>query len=770
MKEYLSSLPLFKEVPPEHLNNLIKESKEESFEPGDVIIEFGHPGRYLGIILEGYAEAVVDDPTKGRIRLNWLDRGDFFGEMALITGEPSSVHVVAHEHTRILFVSQESFTAHLATNPATIRLIAETITTRLKHREFNEDVQDRLDSAWRKHPDPYGFALQTTEPIKLLVINCGSSSLKYNFFDTEDPSNNARGLIERIGEEDTRHLYVSEKAETSLDLEKGDHASAFKSMVETLTNPKKGVVKDVNEIRAVGHRVVHGGNKYNQPTVITEEILEEISGLSHLAPLHNPLNVMGIRESMKILPETRQVAVFDTAFHYKIPMFAHLYGLPYEYYQKYGIRRFGFHGLSHNFVALKAAEFLKKPFSNLKFITCHLGNGASVCAIDHGRSVDTSMGLTPTEGLIMGTRCGDMDPSAILYLQRDIGLSAEEVDDLINRQSGLKGISGISNDLREIEAAASQGDRRALLAKQLFCYRIKKYIGSYAAAMGGLDVLIFTGGIGEGSTGVRARVCQGLNNMGIMLDEIRNQSAAPKSGEVVEISDEDSLVKVLIVPTDEERMIARETIRTLGFRDLAEGVKHWKERHIPIEVSAHHVHLSGEDTEILFGKGYELTFRSELSQPGQFACNETVNIKGPKGNVDRVRVLGPFRKESQVEVSISEEFKLGVDAPIRPSGELKGTPGITLEGPKGKITLPKGVICSLRHIHMSPEDALFFGLRDKDMVRIRVEGERSLIFGDVLVRVNANFKLAMHLDTDEANAAEIRTGMVGFIDGLHDRK
>ncbi len=769
MEEFLSRLPLFKEVPHEHLTGLIKESKEESYEPGDVIIEFGQPGKYLGIILEGQAEAVIDDPAKGRIRLNWLDEGDFFGEMSLMTGEPSSVHMIAHEKTRILFIPQESFTAHLATNPGAIKLIAETIAMRLKHREFNEDVQGRVESAWREHPDPYGISLQTTVPMKLLVINCGSSSLKYNFFDTENPSIQAHGLIERIGEEGTRHRYISDKGETSFDLERGDHAAAFNSMINTLTDPKLGVIKDLSEICAVGHRVVHGGDKYNQPVVITEKILKEISELSHLAPLHNPQNVMGIKESKRLLPEARQVAVFDTAFHHNIPMHAYLYGLPYEYYKEYKIRRYGFHGPSHNFVALKAAEFLKKPFSNLKLITCHLGNGASICAIDHGHSVDTSMGFTPTEGLIMGTRCGDLDPSAIIYLQRNLGLSAEAVDGLINRESGLKGISGISNDLREIETAAVQGSRRALLAKQVFCYRIKKYIGSYAAAMGGLDALVFTGGIGERSTGVRARVCQGLNHMGIFLDEIKNQRVAPGRGEVVEVSDENSLVKVLIVATDEERMIARETIRTLGFKDLAEAAKHWDERPIPIEVSAHHLHLSKEDTEKLFGKSYELTFHSELSQPGQFACNETVNLIGPKGTVKRVRVLGPYRKESQVEISITEEFKLGIDAPVRPSGLLKGTPGISLEGPAGKVILPRGVICSLRHIHMSPEDALFFGLRDKDMVRIKVEGERSLIFGDVLVRVNPNFKLAMHLDTDEANAAEIHTGMIGFLDGIHDR-
>jgi acetate kinase len=770
MEDFISQLPLFKGFPPERLSRLIAESQEESYAPGEVIIEFGQPGRFLGIMIKGRAEAVVDDPDKGRIRLGWLNQGDFFGEMSLMTGEPTSAHVIAYEPCNVLLIPQEVFAAHLVTNPDAVRLIAKTITERLRSREQDEDAQGRLKDAWRRHPDPYGLNLRTTKPMKLLVINCGSSSLKYNFFDTGNQENNARGLIERIGEQGTRHQYISEKGEISFELEKADHGSAFESMVKILTDPEHGVIRDLGEICVVGHRVVHGGDRYHQAILLTEKILDEISELSHLAPLHNPVNVMGIRESMRVLPDTRQVAVFDTAFHHKMPIQAHLYGLPYEYYQEHGIRRYGFHGPSHQYVALRAAEFLKRPFSDLKLITCHLGNGASICAIDHGHSVDTSMGLTPTEGLIMGTRCGDLDPAVILYLQRNLGLSPEEIDDLLNRQSGLKGISGISNDLREIENAALQGDRRALLAKQLFCYRVKKYIGSYAAVMGGLDALIFTGGIGEGSTGVRARACQGLAYMGILLDEIKNKTAPPLRGQIKDISDEDSPVKVLIIPTDEERMIAREAIRTLGFQDLAESVKHWDDRPIPIEVSAHHVHLSRADVDKLFGQGYELTFLSWLSQPGQFACNECVNLIGPKGRVDDVRILGPLRKETQVEVSITEGFKLGIDAPVRPSGDLDRTPGISLEGPGGKIAIPQGVICSLRHVHMAPEDALFFGLRDRDMVRIRVEGERSLIFGDVLVRLDPNFKLNMHLDTDEANAAEIKTGMIGFLEAIHDRR
>jgi acetate kinase len=344
------------------------------------------------------------------------------------------------------------------------------------------------------------------------------------------------------------------------------------------------------------------------------------------------------------------------------------------------------------------------------------------------------------------------------------------MEEILNRRSGLKGLSGVSSDLREIEEEANKGNQKALSAINVFGYRIRKYIGAYVAAIGELDALVFAGGIGEGSAWVRGLACQGLSHMGISVDTIRNKTASPGRGEVAEISDEFSRVKVLVIPTDEERMIAREAIRVLGYEDVSRVLKSQKEKKIPIEVSAHHLHLARKEMDALFGTGSDLTFRSELSQPGQFACEETVNLIGPKGRVERVRILGPFRKESQVEISMTEEFKLGLKAPIRASGDLDGSPSISLEGPKGACCIPQGVICSLRHIHMSPEDALSFGLKDRDIVSIEVRGERTLVFGDVLVRVHPDFRLSMHIDTDEANAASIRTGMEGTLIGVQDRR
>ena len=770
LKKFIATLPLFQNFSAKELEGLIKKSHVKTFAPGEVIIQFGQPGRFLGIMLEGEAEAVITSKTGERIRLGLLKKGNILGEASLLTGEPTNADVIALIQCQLFLVPQAIFSTFLAVNPGAVRIIAKTITDRLRSRQKNEEEQTRLEDAWRNIPDPYGLRLATASPEKILVINCGSSSLKFRFYDTADESKNLNGLVERIGLDDSSLTADSKNGKTRKALGTAGYKEAFQAVVDILTDEKDGVIENLSELSVVGHRVVHGGDKYNHPVIIDEEVAQDIQKFERLAPLHNPANLLAIQESQKIMPEVPQIAVFDTGFHQKMPSHAFLYGLPYEFYEKDGIRRYGFHGISHMYVALQAATHLKRRFRELKIITCHLGNGASICAIDHGRSVDTSMGLTPLEGLIMGTRSGDLDPSTVFYLNKEKGLSLEEIEEILNRRSGLKGLSGVSSDLREIEEEANKGNQKALSAINIFCYRIRKYIGAYVAAIGGLDALVFTGGIGEGSAWVRGLACQGLSHMGISVDTIQNKTASPGQGECADISDEFSQVKVLVIPTDEERMIAREAIRTLGFQEMTQVLKSQKEKIIPIEVSAHHVHLAEREMEKLFGPGNELTHRSDLSQPGQFACKETIDLVGPKGRVDRIRVLGPLRGQSQVEISMTEEYKLGIKAPIRASGDLDGSPGITLEGTKGPCQLPQGVICSLRHIHMSPEDALSFGLKDRDIVSVRVEGERTLIFGDILVRVHPDFRLSMHIDTDEANAASITTGMEGTLIGVQDRR
>jgi acetate kinase len=770
IENFLGELPLFKSFSRSALEKLVEKSHVKTFAPNEAIINFGQPGRFLGIILEGEAEAVVTGKLGERQRLGTLERGDFLGEMSLLTGEPTSADVIALEKCQILLIPQETFSAFLAVNPDAVRVMAKTITERLKSRLRDEEAQARVGNAWRSVDDPYDLRLSPATPMRILVLNCGSSSLKYSYFDTAQETNNLEGRVERIGLENSCIISSSKKGRIHKELGTVDYGQAFKAVVALLTDKDGGVIGDLDELTAVGHRVVHGGDKYSNAVVIDDRVIEDIDKNSTLAPLHNPVNLIMIKESMKLTPNVPQVAVFDTAFHQKMPIHAYLYGLPYDFYEEHCIRRYGFHGISHHYVALKAATYLKRGFREMKIITCHLGNGASLCAIDHGRSVDTSMGLTPLEGLIMGTRCGDLDPSIVIHLCREKGLSIEEVDEILNRRSGLKGLSGTSSDLRELENLASKGNRRSLLAMHVFCYRIRKYIGAYIAAMGGLDAIVFTGGIGEGSAWVRGLACQGLSYMGIQVSDLLNRTTSPGLGEVADISDEGSRVKVLLIPTDEARMIARETIRALGCQNVARVIESQKEKEIPIEVSEHHAHLSGKEVDALFGAGYALTHRSDLSQPGQFLCEETVNLVGPKGRVEGVRVVGPLRNQSQIEISMAVESELGIKAPIRASGDLEGSPGITLEGAKGTCDISEGVICPQRHIHMAPEDALSFGLKDSDIVMIKVKGERTLIFGDVLVRVEPGFRLSMHIDTDEANAASIRTGMGGYLVGLQDRR
>jgi len=375
------------------------------------------------------------------------------------------------------------------------------------------------------------------------------------------------------------------------------------------------------------------------------------------------------------------------------------------------------------------------------------------------------MGFTPAEGLIMGTRCGDVDAGVLAFLERTEGRTASQSEEMLNKKSGLLGMSGISSDMREILKAADGGNHRALIALKTYCYRVRKYIGAYVASMGGLDAVIFTGGIGQGSAEVRALALQGLDCMGIILDAERNRNARGFD-EISRITTDGSKVAVLVVPTDEERMMAREALRTLSRSYIARVLEAQKQVPFLVEVSAHHIHLTQEHVEALFGQGHQLTQHAALSQPGQYACKEQLAIVGPKGRIERVRVLGPARKYTQVEIAMTEQFKLGVHPPIRESGDIADTPGCTLEGTAGSVKLDRGVICALRHVHMTPEDALRYGVRDKSFVRVRVAGDRELIFGDVLVRVDPNFALAMHIDTDEANAANVQTGAQGYIEGI----
>lgn len=568
--------------------------------------------------------------------------------------------------------------------------------------------------------------------MSVVVINCGSTSLKAERLDPSTGERFASVHVERIGEEVP------------------DHGAALRQALPELL---------ADDVVAVGHRVVHGGERFVAPTRITPEVVQALEAISHLAPLHNPANLSGIRAALEVLPDIPHVAVFDTAVHHTLPRRAHTYALPRELAQKHGLRRYGFHGPSHALVARRAAEHLHADLRDLRVITCHLGGGCSLTAWENGSSVETSMGLTPLEGLVMATRSGDVDPGALFALARAEGLDLDGLDRVLNRESGLKGLGG-SADLRDIEQRAADGDDAARLAIQVFAHRVRKYIGAYAAVLGGVDAIVFTAGIGENAVAMRQRLCQRLGFLGARLDPHLNQDARVSAdAPVAVISEAHSRCRLLVVKTDENLAIAEDALRIVGEKDqIAEAPP------IPVKISARHVHLTQEHVEALFGEGHTLTPRAPLGQPGQFICEERVTIIGPKRSIERVGIIGPPRPASQVEISRTDEFHLGVDAPVRLSGDHRGTPGITLEGPEGRVTLTSGLICAWRHIHMTTADAERYGVQHGDMVEVELDTDgRDLVLRDVMVRVKDSYALEMHIDTDEANAADLGRDATGML-------
>lgn len=397
--------------------------------------------------------------------------------------------------------------------------------------------------------------------MKILVLNCGSSSIKYALYDMDSKTVMTSGGAERVGLDGAFvkvKLANGEKKQVMHDIP--EHTEGVKFIFSLLTDPEIGVIKDLKEIDAVGHRMVHGGEKFNKSVLLTEEVFKVFEECTDLAPLHNPANLKGVRAVQELMPGLPQVGVFDTAFHQTMPKEAYMYAVPYELYEKYGVRRYGFHGTSHRYVSQRVCEFLGVKPEGKKIITCHIGNGASIAAVKDGKCIDTSMGLTPLEGLMMGTRSGDIDGGAITFIQKKLGLDADGMSNLLNKKSGMLGITGISSDMREIDAACEEGNERAKLAIEMYNYRIRKYIGAYAAAMDGCDIIVFTAGVGENQASMREKVCEGLSFMGVKVDVEKNSGI---HGEEAVISTPDSKVTVVVIPTDEELMIATDTMALL---------------------------------------------------------------------------------------------------------------------------------------------------------------------------------------------------------------
>ena len=398
--------------------------------------------------------------------------------------------------------------------------------------------------------------------MKILVINAGSSSLKYQLISMENNDVLAKGLCERIGLESGSNLQHTPKGGEKIKIEApmNTHADAIKLVIEALTSPNHGVISDMSEISAVGHRIVHGGEAFSKSVIITDEVIKQIDKCSELAPLHNPANLIGIKACKEIMPDCPMVAVFDTAFHQTMPAKAYMYALPYKYYEAYKIRRYGFHGTSHKYVSGKAAELLGKDIKDLKIITLHLGNGSSITAVDGGKSVDTSMGFTPLAGVPMGTRSGDIDPAIISYIAKKDDITASAVDNILNKKSGVLGVSGISSDFRDLESAANEGNERAKLALDIFIYNVRKYIGTYASVMGGVDAIVFTAGIGENNANMRKAITADLAFMGIEIDDAKNATRS----DAIDISKDGAKVRTLVIATNEELMIAKETLELVS--------------------------------------------------------------------------------------------------------------------------------------------------------------------------------------------------------------
>ena len=584
--------------------------------------------------------------------------------------------------------------------------------------------------------------------MQVLVLNAGSSSLKFGVFTVGDETHEVfKGAYERFrdGQCDYRfrHAELDERGSVP-----------FGSLGEALKGVPGALKRfGLDAVDAIGHRIVHGGASFSAPTLLDDETIEAIAALTPLAPLHNPANLEAVRLCRGLWPDVPQIAVFDTAFHLTNPAFATTYAVP-ERWRAAGLRRYGFHGTSHKYVAHRAAEEVGRPLSDLQLVSIHLGNGASVCAVNRGQSMDSSMGMTPLEGLVMGTRSGDVDPGAFGFLARELGLSVQEIEDALYDESGLKGLAG-SSDMRDIEDRAAKGDPHAQLAIEIYAYRARKYVGAYAAAMGGLDAVVFTGGIGENSPSMRRRICDGLDFMGLQLDHDRNMAVKLSGQAAPQIQAYGSRVRVFVTETAEQLMIARETAAALTAARPTEQLR------LPIAVSGRHVHLSRAAVDALFGKGYVLDQSTPLRQPGHWCAKERVTLVGPKGELERVAILGPLRERTQIEISRTDSFALGIDVPVRDSGKLEGTPQVTITGPAGSFTTD-GLIIAARHIHVKAADAVRLGVEDGDYVDIRVGDEdRGLTFGRTLVRVGANAFTEVHIDTDEANAAGIEVAGTG---------
>lgn len=759
--EMLSALtgnPLFAEFSAEELDELVRGSELRSYVPGQKIIAEGEPGRFVGVVLEGTAQAQSHEAGGRPLALGEIPTGAYFGEISLVSGAATMADVVALTACQVLQIPHRLMSEALRTRPQAMSHMARTITGRLIQRSQAEAAPSALPAS-ETLPPP-----ETTGVARVLAVHCTTGHLHYRYYDTGNEMNNTEGEVEGVGTAQavhTSHGVRWERREpVGNTLEEAVAAVAAGLVDRAMAGSPEGL-----GLAAVGHQVAHGGEKYSGAARVDEIVRADLAALAERLCPENWDNLAGIAAFSAALPGVPQVAVFDTAFFAALPACAFLYAGPYEWYAEQGWRRYGRAGLIHHQAALLAAAHLQRPLRELSMISCDLGPVPSLCAIRQGRAVECSGGLTDLGGLPGASNSGDLDPGLVLTLLEREGLAGGEAANLLRKQSGLAGLSGTSGELAALLRAAEAGDDRANLAVETFCYALRKQLGAYCAVLGELDAVLFTGPAGVGLPGLRARLCEGLESLGVELDAALNQSPRTDARGVSDVSPARAAVRLLVIPTEEGRMVAGQAAEAVGLGQLGPAILA-NRRPIPIGISVRHLHLSAEHVAALYGPGHKLTYRAPLSQPGQFACEETVNLIGPKHRLERVRVLGPERPTTQVEIARTECFALGVQAPVRMSGDLAQTPGLRLEGPAGAVELSEGVICASRHLHVSPEEALLLGVRDRDEISVRVEGEQSLIFNKVAVRVHPEYRLDMHIDTDEANAARLDQGAVGYIESV----
>ncbi len=761
LSSWLATHRLFLHFPPETLDTICAGSEVRQYESGETILRRGEPGRFLGVIVEGLAQAQTPDGSGGWDAVHELAEGDHFGEASLLSGDPVSEEIRAVIPSQVLLVPYDVMFTALATQPEALRHMARIATQRMRGVPAAAPVSERAVSG--TGPTSAGHGPHATDA-RVLVVEAHPTRLLYSYMDVNREVDDRHGSVEGLGEKRARHMSKSLRGKSMLVI-RGTPEEAARSILATLSAAVE-TLPSPQDLTVIAHRFTYGGEAHRGPAVIDEPTLAKMRETLPSAWPETLPSVETAEMLLRLAPDVPQVAVFDTAFHQTLPPQAYLYGLPYELYRESGIRKHGSHGLSHHQVALLAAAHLGGRVEDLRLVSCCMGRKTlSVCAIDRGRSAEVSSGLADRGGLLGPGWAGDLSPSIVFRIARERGFSIEQAEAWLGEQSGLCGLAGVSGDLGTVLEAAREGSSRALLAADLFAHNVRKHIGAYLAVMGGLEAIVFTGPLGATDPEMRERICERLSGLGINLDPSLNRAPKGDTMGVCRLSPPWSPVHVLVAPTNPYRMAASEALRALGRGALAAGI--WaRRRPIPISISAHHVHLTQEHVEALFGAGYELQMRGQLSQTGQFAAEETVTLEGPKGLVERVRVLGPVRPVTQAEISRTEAYKLGIDAPIRPSGSLEETPGVTLEGPEGTISVDHGVIIAARHVHMSPEDALHFGVRDREHISVRVEGGRGMTFRDVLIRVHPDFRLDMHVDTDEGNAAELTPDSVGYMEGI----